>query len=139
MPFNNELDDRQLKAIELLATGETVSKTADIVGVNRKTITEWKKQEKFKRELDKQVTGLKSKVDEKILRNIEPLIDRLVKIALKSKSDKTALDAIVYALNRVCGTPTNKTQDVTDNNNKEKPPVDIDKVLESIKKQAEDK
>ena len=43
----------------------------------------------------------------------------------------TALDAIVYAINRLAGTPTNKTQDITDstgNNNN----VDMDKMLQEI-------
>ena len=131
MAFGNELDDRQLKAIELLATGETVSDTAKQVGVNRKTIGEWKKQEKFKAEMDRQVTELKTNVEKKILTNINPMLDKLIKIALKSDSDKTSLDAIIYAVNRLCGTPTNKTQDVSNENNKADV-VDIDDMLNEI-------
>ena len=132
MAFGNELDDRQLKAIELLATGETVSEAARLVGVNRKTITEWKKQEKFKAEMDRQVTELKSNVERKILSNINPMLDKLIKIALKSDSDKTSLDAIIYAINRLCGTPTNKTQDITENTGKEIN-VNIEEMLNQIK------
>lgn len=133
MAFGNELDERQLKAIELLAIGETISNTANIVGVNRKTISEWKKQDKFKVELDRQVTELKSNVEKKILSNINPMMDKLIKIALKSSSDKTSLDAIIYALNRVLGTPTNKTQEVNDGNNKNAAPVNIEEMLCQIK------
>lgn len=129
MAFGNELDERQLKAIELLAIGETISNTANIVGVNRKTISEWKKQDKFKVELDRQVSELKSNVEKKILSNINPMMDKLIKIALKSSSDKTSLDAIIYALNRVLGTPTNKTQEVNDGNNKNSAPVNIEEML----------
>lgn len=132
MAFGNELDERQLKAIELLATGETVSETARLVGVNRKTITEWKKQEKFKAELDRQVADLKSNVERKILTNINPILDKLIKIALKSDSDKTSLDACIYAINRLAGTPTNKTQDVTDTTGKDIN-VSIDDMLNEIK------
>lgn len=133
MAFGNELDERQLKAIELLAIGETISNTANIVGVNRKTISEWKKQDKFKVELDRQVTELKSNVEKKILSNINPMMDKLIKIALKSSSDKTSLDAIIYALNRVLGTPANKTQEVNDGNNKNAAPVNIEEMLCQIK------
>ncbi len=133
MAFGNELDDRQLKAVELLATGETVSSTAKLVGVTRKTIGEWKKQEKFKAELNKQVTDLKSSVEKKILTNINPMLDKLIKIALKSDSDKTSLDAIVYAINRLCGTPTNKTQDITENKDNNAP-VSIDDMLKQVEK-----
>lgn len=129
MAFGNELDERQLKAIELLAIGETISNTANIVGVNRKTISEWKKQDKFKVELDRQVSELKSNVEKKILSNVNPMMDKLIKIALKSSSDKTSLDAIIYALNRVLGTPTNKSQEVNDGSNKNSAPVNIEEML----------
>lgn len=133
LAFGNELDDRQLKAIELLATGETVSSTADLVGVNRKTIAEWKKQDKFKAELDRQTTELKFNVEKKILSQINPLLDKLMKIALQSDSDKTSLDAIIYSINRLIGTPTNKSQDITDDSNKDSS-VNIDDMLKEITK-----
>lgn len=131
MAFGNELDDRQLKAVELLATGETISATAKKVGVNRKTIGEWKKQEKFKVEVDRLVAELKSGVEKKILTNINPMLDKLMDIALKSDSDKTSLDAIIYAINRLCGTPTNKTQEISSDNDKTDI-VDIDDMLNEI-------
>lgn len=131
MAFGNELDDRQLKAVELLATGETVSATAKKVGVNRKTIGEWKKQDKFKAEVDRLVAELKSGVEKKILTNINPMLDKLMDIALKSDSDKTSLDAIIYAINRLCGTPTNKTQEISSDNDKTDI-VDIDDMLNKI-------
>lgn len=123
LAFGNELDDRQFKAIEYLVTGETVSKTADLVGVNRKTIAEWKKQDKFKAELDRQVAELKSSVEKKILLKINPLMDKLMKIALEGESDKTSLDAIIYSVNRVIGTPTSKIQAIVDE--KESIPIDL--------------
>lgn len=129
----SELNETQLKAIEMLASGENQSNTAKLLGVNPKTIGRWMKDKKFKAELDKCVQLATSKVSEKILLNIAPLTDRLVRIALKSNSDKTALDAIIYALNRVCGTPTNKTQDVTESDGNKKEPIDIDKAIENIK------
>ncbi len=133
--MKNELNETQLKAIELLASGENNSNTAKIIGVNPKTITRWLNDEKFKAELDKCVQLATSKVSEKILLNIVPLTERLVKIALKSNSDKTALDAIIYSLNRVCGTPTNKTQEVAENEDK-KEIIDIDKMLQDIKEKS---
>lgn len=57
------------------------------------------------------------------------MMDKLIKIALKSSSDKTSLDAIIYALNRVLGTPTNKTQEVNDGSNKNSAPVNIEEML----------
>lgn len=127
-----ELDNRQLKAIELLASGETIRVVADSVGVNRKTIYDWLKKENFKAELDRQVKELKSNIEKKLLSNVNPFLDELTKIALYSDSDKTRLDAITYCINRLVGTPTRVQQDITDEETKENNKIDIDSVLEEI-------
>lgn len=127
-----ELDTRQLKAIELLASGETIRVVADSVGVNRKTIYDWLKKENFKAELDRQVKELKSNIEKKLLSNVNPFLDELTKIALYSESDKTRLDAITYCINRLVGTPTKVQQDITGEDTKENNNIDIDSVLEEI-------
>ena len=127
-----ELDTRQLKAIELLASGETVRVVADSVGVNRKTVYDWLKKENFKAELDRQVKELKSNVEKKLLSNVNPFLDELTKIALYSDSDKTRLDAITFCINRLVGTPTKVQQDITGEDTKENNNIDIDSVLEEI-------
>ena len=127
-----ELDTRQLKAIELLASGETVRVVADSVGVNRKTVYDWLKNENFKAELDRQVKELKSNVEKKLLSNVNPFLDELTKIALYSESDKTRLEAITYCINRLVGTPTKVQQDITGEDTKENNNIDIDSVLEEI-------
>lgn len=127
-----ELDNRQLKAIELLASGETIRVVADSVGVNRKTIYDWLKKENFKAELDRQVKELKSNIEKKLLSNVNPFLDELTKIALYSDSDKTRLDAITYCINRLVGTPTKVQQDITGEETKENNNIDIDSVLEEI-------
>ena len=127
-----ELDTRQLKAIELLASGETVRVVADPAGVNRKTVYDWLKKENFKAELDRQVKELKSNIEKKLLSNVNPFLDELTKIALYSDSDKTRLDAITYCINRLVGTPTKVQQDITGEETKENNKIDIDSVLEEI-------
>lgn len=129
---NKELNEKQLKAIELIIKGESINDIAATLGVSRQSVSNWKnKDETFKAELDKSVQELKTKVNDKLLMNIEPLMDKLVKIALRSNSEKTSLDACIYALNRLCGTPTNKTQDITDSIGKDNN-VDINKMLQEI-------
>lgn len=130
-----ELDNRQLKAIELLASGETIRVVADSVGVNRKTIYDWLKKENFKAELDRQVKELKSNIEKKLLSNVNPFLDELTKIALYSDSDKTRLDAITYCINRLVGTPTKVQQDITGEDTKENNNIDIDSVLEEIEQE----
>ena len=132
---DNVLNEKQMQAIELIAKGETLTDVARIIGASRTSVSTWKnKNEVFKAELDKYVQGMKDGVDKRIMNNINPLIDRAIRIALKGKSDKTSLDAIIYLLNRVLGTPTNKTQDVTDTD-KEDNTVDINSLLEEIKEE----
>ena len=128
-----EFTEKQLKAIELVAKGENNTRVSELVGVNRKTIISWKKDDKFKAEVDKQVTLLKSKVNEKIAMNIEPLMEKLIKIALTSDNEKTSLDAITYAINRFVGTPTSKQEiSTTDNSNNNKE-VSIEDMLQDRK------
>ena len=130
---DNVLNEKQIQAIELIAQGETLTDVARIIGVSRTSVSTWRnKNEVFKAELDKYVQGMKDGVDKRIMNNINPLVDRAIRIALKGKSDKTSLDAIIYLLNRVLGTPTNKTQDITDTD-KEDNTVDINSLLEEIK------
>ena len=129
---NKTLNDKQIKAIELLVQGESISDVAKIIGASRTTVSTWKnKDELFKAELDKSLQALKSDVETQILNNINPLTAKLIKIALKSNSDKTSLDAIIYTLNRVLGTPTNKIQDMNNDNSKNEI-VDIDYMLNDI-------
>ncbi|MGG7149671.1 phBC6A51 family helix-turn-helix protein [Clostridium neonatale] len=129
-----ELNEKQLRACELVAKGENNTNIAKLIGKTRKTVIEWKKDDMFKAEVDRQVSLLKSRVDEKIAMNVEPLMDKLMQIALKSDSEKTSLDAIIYAVNRFVGTPTNKTQDITENKDSNSN-VDIDSMIESLKKE----
>lgn len=131
---HKQLSEQQMEAISLILKGETLTDTAKILGVTRQTVSAWKnKDEAFKRELDEQTRQLTSVVNDKILTNALPLIDRLIKIALTSESDKTSLDAIIYALNRILGTPTNKVKsDNNKKNNNSNDEVDIDKFLEDI-------
>ncbi|MBS6503785.1 phBC6A51 family helix-turn-helix protein [Clostridium sp.] len=129
---NKTLNDKQIKAIELLVQGESISDVAKIIGASRTTVSTWKnKDELFKAELDKSLQALKSDVETQIMNNINPLTAKLIKIALKSNSDKTSLDAIIYTLNRVLGTPTNKIQDINNDNSKNEI-VDIDDMLNDI-------
>ena len=127
------LTEKQVRAIDLIIKGETLSDVARLVGVSRQTVSFWKNSDElFKAELEKSIQGLKSQVNARILDNMTPLMDKLIKIALKSNSDKTSLDAIIYALNRVCGTPTNKTQDVTEDQDKDNKNNSIEDMLKAL-------
>lgn len=129
---NDILNEKQIRAINFIIKGMSITDIAIELGVSRHAIYEWKKKESFKAELNRRLQELKNEVNNEILNNIKPITSRLVKIALKSSSDKTSLDACIYAINRLCGTPTNKTQEVGDQQQSEGN-VDISSILEEIK------
>ena len=135
----DKLNAKQLRAIELLANGETKSGTAKIVEVNPKTIYAWYKQDEFKNELDKKVIEVKKQVEVKLAVQVEPLMDKLIAIALKSKDDRVALQATTYALDRLYGKATTKieTKDTTDNKQM-LDNVDLDAMLNNYNNNAQD-
>lgn len=128
------LNDKQLKAIEFILQGMSLTDIAKHIGVSRQAISKWRNNnEVFKAELNKQRQALESHVNSRLLMNVEPLMDRLIDIALNSKNENTSLTAITYALNRLCGTPTAKiestVEDVTGNE-----AVDIKAMLNKLNK-----
>ena len=105
------LNDKQMRAIELLANGENKNTTAKLVNVNPKTIYAWLKMDVFKDELDRQVIELKKQIETKLAVQVEPLMDNLIKLALTSKDESIKLKATTYALDRLYGKATSK-QDI---------------------------
>lgn len=107
------LSEKQLKCIELLVKSDNISKVSKELGINRSTIYEWKKNKEFNAEMDKYVNDLKNGINKSLLSKAVPIVDKLIKIALESESDKTSLDACIYAINRLIGTPSSKNLDDT--------------------------
>ena len=105
------LNDKQMRAIELLANGENKQTTAKLVNVNPKTIYAWLEMDVFKDELDRQVIELKKQIETKLAVQVEPLMDNLIKLALTSKDESIKLKATTYALDRLYGKATSK-QDI---------------------------
>lgn len=105
------LNDKQMRAIELLANGENKQTTAKMVNVNPKTIYAWLKMDVFKDELERQVIELKKQIETKLAVQVEPLMDNLIKLALTSKDESIKLKATTYALDRLYGKATSK-QDI---------------------------
>ena len=97
-----------------MAQGYSKSRIAKEIGVNVKTVTAWTKKEEFNAEVEKCLERQKLSIEETIKRNVEPIMSRMLGIALSSESDKTSLDACIYLVNRLLGTPTAKTIEVTE-------------------------
>lgn len=128
---SKDLNEKKMRAIELIINGENNTNIATKVGVSRQTIIVWRKDPIFIAELNKQKEQLKAGVKDKIMMNLNPIVDKMINLALKSKSEKISLDSSIYLLNRILGTPTNKTADVSENKEDNKT-VNIDEILSSF-------
>ncbi|WP_026887707.1 phBC6A51 family helix-turn-helix protein [Clostridium beijerinckii] len=129
------LSDEQYKAIELLANGENKTDTGRLVGVTRQTIDNWMKNKEFKAAFDEYKTIIKNLADVEMNGHAKSLMDNLIRIALTGKSEKNRLDATIYGLNRIYGTPTNKIEQTTenkDNNTSNKDKADINTLLNEV-------
>jgi len=102
------LDERQLKAIELLAEGSMkIAEIAKVCDVSRQSIWLWRQEPEFKEKLDERLTQIKTEANEKISSSLPVVVDELIRLAL---SDKTPIrekkDCLQYLCNRVLGAPT---------------------------------
>lgn len=118
--------------MELIIQGETISDIAKMMKVSRGTIYNWLDDENFKADLNKQRQEIKDASKERINANIGIYIGELHKIATTSPSEKARIEASVYLLNRVLGTPTRVQQDITEDTNKEDNSINIDDIVQGI-------
>ena len=118
--------------MELIIQGETISDIAKMMKVSRGTIYNWLDDENFKADLNKQRQEIKDASKERINANIGMYIGELHKIATTSQSEKARIEASVYLLNRVLGTPTRVQQDITEDTNKEDNSINIDDIVQGI-------
>ena len=126
------LNDKQMRAIELLANGENKQTTAKLVNVNPKTIYAWLKMDVFKDELERQVIELKKQIETKLAVQVEPLMDNLIKLALTSKDESIKLKATTYALDRLYGKATSKQDINVTTTDKTAQLENIDDILKEI-------
>jgi transposase len=122
------LNERQLKVIELYASGTTVTDIAKITGVSRQTIYTDLDSKDVRTGIDKTITELKSQAEKKISQDAELYIAEIKKLALTSKSEKVRSENLQYLLNRIYGTPTSKVADVSKEEAKENK-FDLDETI----------
>ena len=138
------LTEQQRECIEQLGIGtKTIQQIAKEIGCDRRTISRWKNNdEEFKAELDKRShlfeSGLIDEAQSLLKRTLGQAVENIVKIANDSKEKaETRLKANQYLVDRVLGNTTTKIEQTNNDKAKDKEPIDIDKVLENIKKQDE--
>lgn len=119
------LDENKEKAITYLLKGEAITDVAKLVGVNRGTIYNWLDDEEFKAELDRRRQEIVSKGNAILLAELNSSVERIKKIAVKSKSEKVKLDANTYLIDRVLGRTTTKVETNAPKENADKVNDDI--------------
>lgn len=110
---DSKLTEDQLIAAELLVYGATNREVADQLDVCEKTIMRWKKRPEFMEELDRQYEVAKNKVDNRIIKFSNQLLQNILDLSKSAKSEKVRLDASIYLLNRLAGAPISKVETKT--------------------------
>ena len=110
---DSKLTEDQLIAAELLVYGATNREVADQLDVCEKTIMRWKKRPEFMEELDRQYEVAKNKVDNRIMKFSNQLLQNILDLSRSAKSEKVRLDASIYLLNRLAGAPISKVETKT--------------------------
>lgn len=110
---DSKLTEDQLIAAELLVYGATNREVADQLDVCEKTIMRWKKRPEFIEELDRQYEVAKNKVDNRIMKFSNQLLQNILDLSKSAKSEKVRLDASIYLLNRLAGAPISKVETKT--------------------------
>ena len=138
------LTQQQRLCLERLIAGtKTTGEIAKEIGVSRETVSKWKNHnEEFKKELDKRSrefeTGLIDEANSLLKRTLGQAVANIIEIANnESEKAETRLKASQYLVDRVLGNTTTKIEQSNDDKAKDKKPINIDEVLENIKKQSE--
>ncbi|MBZ5748562.1 phBC6A51 family helix-turn-helix protein, partial [Clostridium butyricum] len=132
------------EAINYLVEGlKTREEIAKIIGVGERTLYRWLKDTEFKAECQKRAELFENDLlreSQSLLKHkLGSAIDNIVEIANNPKiKEETRLKANQYLVDRVLGNTTTKIEQNNKGDNKDKQPVDIDKVLENIKEQTKD-
>lgn len=138
------IDKQKSEAINYLVEGlKTREEIAKIIGVGERTLYRWLKDTEFKAECQKRAELFENDLlreSQSLLKHkLGSAIDNIVEIANNPKiKEETRLKANQYLVDRVLGNTTTKIEQSNEGDNKDKQPVDIDKVLENIKEQTKD-
>lgn len=138
------IDKQKSEAINYLVEGlKTREEIAKIIGVGERTLYRWLKDTEFKAECQKRAELFENDLlreSQSLLKHkLGNAIDNIVEIANNPKTkEETRLRANQYLVDRVLGNTTTKIEQSNEGDNKDKQPVDIDKVLENIKEQTKD-
>ena len=111
------IDERHIKFIELLVTGEyTMQEIADLVGVARNTLYTWLEREEGKAEMDKRLHEVRTNAAKLFDAKLDKAIDEYWKLAMTTTDVRTKQVALSYWIDRSLGKTTSKL-DINDTRN----------------------
>ncbi|MCX2853752.1 phBC6A51 family helix-turn-helix protein [Bacillus sp. KeR2] len=112
------LDERKLKAIELLVEGKlNRTEIAKEVGVTRPTLYNWEKEEEYSQEYDRLLHYKKLSVRREVSRDTKAFFENLKKISESSTNDNARVKATQLLLAYTEGNPENILNIKDDRNN----------------------
>lgn len=120
------LDEQKEQCITYLLQGYTISDVARLINCSRQAIYNWLDNEEFKAELDKRRQEIVKAGNQKIVKDLDLYINKIKLLATKAKSEKVQLDAAIYLLDRIYGTPRSKVD------------IDVEKTEETSEKVDKD-
>jgi hypothetical protein len=97
----DELSDRERKAIALLITGMTHTAVADELGVNRRTLWEWKQDPTFVAALNNEREAIREAMQDRVLGLAEKALTALEQTLERSDSDGARVAAARLVLDRL--------------------------------------
>lgn len=125
------LDALELRAIELLATGEhTKTNIAKVCNKSRQWLWELECSENGKAELNKRLQQVQMFGENMLKATVQDRLNDIIVLAKTAESEKIRLEANVYLANRVYGNPSSRL-DITATT-KQQEQVDFDAELDDI-------
>ena len=103
------IDERHIKMIELLITGEyKMQEIADLIGVARNTLYTWLEREEVKAEMDKRLQEVRTNASKLFDAKLDKAIDEYWKLAMTTTDVRTKQVALSYWIDRSLGKTTTK-------------------------------
>ena len=123
------LNNKQLKAIDMLMDGVNKTAIADKIKVNRTTLYNWLENEEFKLELDRRQQEISKHALSDLKGDTKQILEAVKKLGYEAESEAVRLSALNSLLDRILGKATAK-QEIELSNTDNNIDVDLDSLLE---------
>lgn len=123
------LNNKQLKAIDMLMDGVNKTAIADKIKVNRTTLYNWLENEEFKLELDRRQQEISRHALSDLKGDTKQILEAVKKLGYEAESEAVRLSALNSLLDRILGKATAK-QEIELSNTDNNADIDLDSLLE---------